>query len=70
MVVESTMIIRASRPNCGWIRRSLWEAKQQGHITDYQESTGWLYRSFSVKGPHSVLTQFATQINNMANSER
>lgn len=46
----ATLVLRVGRPNCGWLRRGLWEAKQLGRIGGYSESTGFLWRSFAITG--------------------
>lgn len=51
----STLIVRIGRPNCGWLRRMLFEQKALGRIQSYEESTGWLWRSFSIAGKKSAL---------------
>ena len=51
----ATLIVSMGRPNCGWFRRMLFEHKALGRIESYAESTGWLWRSFSLVGRKSAL---------------
>lgn len=51
----AVLVIGIGRPNCGWLRRLLFEQKALGAITGYEESTGFLWRSFSITGRKSKL---------------
>lgn len=67
---EATMLIRAGRPNCGWIRRELFELKALGRITSYTESTGWLFRSFAITGPLAQLQHIERCVKELAAKEK
>lgn len=65
-----TLVISVGRPNCGWIRRMLFEQKALGRITFYAESTGWLWRSFSIEGRRSSLDMIWRHLSNVFEADK
>ena len=66
----STLMISVGRPNCGWLRKLLWEQQQLGRIQSYAESTGWLWRSFAIVGKKSALQAIYEHLRKVMPEER
>lgn len=69
--MQVTETITAGRLICGFVRDALKQAKFKGFDIEWLESSGWIERTFTIKGnPQHVQTVVAAIVKSIEEAER